>query len=492
MRRVPLKEYKIPRILLVDFKVKDIRKIFEAGFQVERAFTGLDNNKYCIPVSIQDVEIAFFNLNKNTFYQIEKREKHDDSILDEPDFDLLIKEIWNKRGWSVIFVSENAHPRDLELLEIEEMGLLKHKNGYISASEAGGYRSLLEFPKFKGTTIKIFDDELGSFLNRFFEAGKWILMTNKEDITFQGVKYEQKFIITDDSFIPSAMAIEIYDSTTFFDKDSEGGLYTDNGKLVPVLTRKTIVGGIIILPDFGDKNVDVGLTLIQEYFYNKNPLLYSTPRHEWLTDYRPVPVKRLYEKRKDSEARMKKEIEGIDKEIEKEEKEYSWLDILLVGRDDDFRDSVGIALRFLGFNVIDVDKNLSSEERKREDFNIKDPRDNFFYIVEAKATKRGASEDFITKTQNHQGSYSRINKCPIPDAILIVNHSTDLSPSQRSGRFYTDTNVLARLKEQNIKAVDSISLHSLCQKILEGKMKKEKARDFIKNISGAISEEIKI
>ncbi|GAH32294.1 unnamed protein product, partial [marine sediment metagenome] len=72
------------------------------------------------------------------------------------------------------------------------------------------------------------------------------------------------------------------------------------------------------------------------------------------------------------------------------------------------------------------------------------------------------------------------------------NHSSDLNPNQRSRRFYTDTDVLARLKEQNIKAVDSISLHSLCQKLLAGELNKEKARKLIKNISGATSGEIKI
>ena len=488
MCRVPLKEYKMPRVLLVDFKDKDVKKVTEAGYQAKRAFTGLfDDNKYCIPVAIQDIEIVLINLNKNTFHQLEKRQKHSDSIQDEPDFILLIKEIWNKRGWSVIFVSESVDPRDLEFLEIKEMGLLKHKSGYISASEAVGYRSLLEFPEFKGTTIKIFDDELGNLLNRFFEAGKWILMTNNKNITFQGVKYEQKFIITDDSFISSAMAIKLYDSTTFIINVSGG-----SSRLILAPHRKKITGGIIILPDFGVKNVDVGLTLIQEYFYNQNPNLYSTPRHEWLKDYRPESVRQLYKEREGIEASMIKEIEDVDKKIELEEKKYSWLDMLLVGSNDDFRDSVGIALRFLGFKVKDIDKSLSPKERKHEDFNITDSHDNSFFIVEAKATKRGASEGFITKTQNHKGSYSRRYNCPVPDAILIVNHSSGLNPSQRSGRFYTDADVIIRLKEQNIKAVDSISLHSLCQKVFTGKVGKEKARDFIKNISGAISGEIKI
>ena len=115
------------------------------------------------------------------------------------------------------------------------------------------------------------------------------------------------------------------------------------------------IGGIIILPDFGTKNVDVGLSLVHEFIHEVNPLLFSEPLHEWLSDYRPAPVKHLYEKREDIEAKMKKEIEDIDKKIEQEEGKYLWLDMLLVGVDEDFRDSVGIALDFLGFKVKDIE-----------------------------------------------------------------------------------------------------------------------------------------
>ena len=494
MHRVPLKEYKMPRILAVDFTEKEVKKISETGFNTKRAYSGLyDNNEYCIPSALQDIEIALIKCSGKTFINFDERKKSKESVLEKFTIHSLIREIWGKGGWSLIFMNDDMFPEQLEQLGIENIGLGEDYGRYISASNqlVRNGRIMLKFPKFIGETVVIEEDNPGNLLMKFFKSGKWMLLAMEEQgVELWGQEVSRKWIIKDDSSSPLALAIMLYH--LFSVPPDKTYLYTACGEKIKVELPKHLTGGIIILPDFGIKNVDVGLSLVYEFIHEINPLLFSEPLHEWLSDYRPAPVKQLYKKREDIEAKMKKEIEDIDKKIEKEEGKYLWLDMLLVGVDEDFIDSVGIALSFLGFKVKDVDKGLSPIERKCEDFNITDPHDNSFFIAEAKATKRGASEGFITKTQNHQGSYSRRNKRPIPDAILIVNHSFDLNPNQRSGRFYTDADVLARLKEQNIKAIDSISLHSLCQKVLAGELNEKKAREFIKKISGAISSNIKI
>jgi len=484
----------MPRILAFDFTESEVNKIINAGYAAKRGASGLyDNNEYFIPSALQDIEIALVKFGQETCSNLNERKENKKSTLERLETHLLIKEIWSKGGWSLIFVNNDTSPEQLEYLGIENIGFGKNWGRYIEASSSTvrSHRIKLKFPLFKGETIIIEDENPGELLRRFFDSGKWMLFAIAEQrVKFNGEDVRQKWIIKDDSASPFALVIMLYRLIKF--SVGKTIMHTAEGQEVEVDIPGEYMGGILILPDFGKKNVDVALNLIQDFIYIENPSLFSKTAHEWLSDYRPTPVKQLYKKREDIEAKMKNEIERINKKIEQEENRYLWLDMLLVGSDDEFRNSVGIALCFLDFEVEDIDKNLSLEERKREDFNIKDPLDNSFYIVEAKATKRGASEDFITKTQNHQGSYSRRNKCPIPDAILIMNHSYNLNPNLRSGRFYTDADILARLKEQNIKAVDSIYLHLLCQKILSGKMNKEKAREFIKRINEAISGDIKI
>lgn len=494
MHRVPLKEYKMPRILAFDFTESEVKKIINAGFDTKRGASGLyDNNEFCIPSALQDIEIALIKFSHGTFSNLNERIKNKKSTLEKLEPRLLVEEVWGKGGWSIIFVNNDTSPEQLKYLGIENIGFGRKWGRYIPASspEVLSHRIKLEFSLFRGETIIIEEKNPGELLRRFFDSGKWMLLASDEhEVKFLGEYVAQKWIIRDDSASPFALVIILY--LLIPGPVRKTIMLAAEGQEIEVDRPSEYAGGILILPDFGNKNADVALNLIQDFVYEVNPSLFSEPAHEWLSDYRPAPVKEFYKKREEIETKKKKEIENINKKIEKEERKYSWLDMLLVGSDDDFRDSVGMALRFFDFKVKDIDKNLPPQKRKHEDFNIIDPKDNSFFIVEVKATKRGASEDFITKTQNHQGSYSRRNKCPIPDAILIVNHSSDLNPNLRSGRYYTDADVLARLKEQNIKAVDSISLHSLCQKVLEGKMKKEGARDFIKKLSGPISEEIKI
>lgn len=482
MARIPLKEYKKPRILAVDFAENEVKKIIKAGFNAKRAFTGLyDNDEYCIPTAIQDTEIILFNYKKGTFENREQRKKRKDSIPDDFDFHLVAKETFNKGGWLILFIGEDSDPKGLEYLYIRNLGFTWTYDGYKAVSEFRSDEYPPTFPVFKGETLKINEYDLGTLLKRFYESGNWVLLNIKRGVTFKDVEYDQIWIITDDAASPSALAIEIV--RKFHDVHPRRD---ESGRDMPPLIVERY-GGIIVLPDFGKKNVEVALSIIQNYINDKSPTLFSDPIHDWLKEYKPESVKQLYIKMDELKAKQKKEMKELGERIEQEEIKYSWLDTLIVGMDDDFKNSVGTALDFLGFKIKDIDKDLSPDERKREDFNIVNPTDKSFYIGEAKATKRGASEDFITKTQNHQANYSREHNCPVPDAILIVNHSHNLDPSYRSERFYKDSEVIERLKDQQIKAIDSFALHAFCQKVLAKELTKEEAREFIRSINGACS-----
>ena len=134
----------------------------------------------------------------------------------------------------------------------------------------------------------------------------------------------------------------------------------------------------------------------------------------------------------------------------------------------------------MGFEVEEVDNTLAPGERKREDLRIWDKMVDYFALGEAKTTGkgRGASEDFITKTQTHQTRYARENHQEPPPALLIVNYATDLDPAQRTGRFY-HLETAGRLEENGITALDSAALFDLCQCVLNDQLSKEQIRRFI-------------
>ena len=76
MHRVPLKEYKMPRILAFDFTESEVKKIINAGFDTKRGASGLyDNNEFCIPSALQDIEIALIKFSHGTFSNLNERIK---------------------------------------------------------------------------------------------------------------------------------------------------------------------------------------------------------------------------------------------------------------------------------------------------------------------------------------------------------------------------------------------------------------------------------
>jgi len=487
MKHVPLKEYEEPRILLVDFSENDVRKLAAHGFAVRRGYSGLyDNNEFCIPCAMQDVEICIIKIGPNTFKGIDTRHKNEASFSEEFYLHALLEETWNRTGWSVIFINEGTPPTDLEYLGIKYLGLFFNNGRYFSG-RSGLKRSTgveVKFPKFTGEAVKS-NGVLGDLLLRYSNHAKLILMAMDKEIAFFSNTYDQIWALTDGSAQPKALAISLQEK--FVVKPKVINMPTVDRR-VQVELPDYAFRGIIILPDFGDKNIEVAHDIIQETIYRANPWLFSKPRHEWLADCRPKPVEELKKKIAEKEASLKADIEEINKKIQEEEEHYKWLDLLLVGEEDEFKDAAKRAFEFIGFRVEDIDSKLKKDERKREDLNIRNPETATFYLGEAKTTKRGANEDFITKTQGHQANYSREHNCAIPKAILIINHSIDLEPEKRKARFYKDSEVIERLKEQQIMALDSVLLHSLSQRILGGQIRKEEGRRLIENISGVYRE----
>lgn len=472
MKKIPLREFSKPRILTLDFTKNEIAEIERAGFQIKNAFSGIKDNKFCMPCAYQDVEIAIVKLSQDTYKDFKDRNMHDDSVYDEFHLLSLIHEIWEKGGWTIVLLSENARPEDLGNLGIENIGLLNDYGHYISPTGDHRFKTKY-FPNFVGESIQL-NDNLEGIFKRFINTPKWKMLAQQKCIKFMGMLVDQEWLITDDSSVPFALAVYLVHSIPKLSNKSS----TINGarRQTSITIPKYFVSGILIFPDFLKKNIDVLLSLINEIIYRLNPALFSEQQREWLVKYRPTPIRKLEEDICILESDFKKKLERLQEQIQKEEIKYAWMDYLIVGKDEVFKEAVGEALKNLGYSVIDIDEKLSLDSKKREDFNITDPENSSFYIVEAKSTKRGAGEEFIHKVHTHQLNYSRKNNSSPPKAMLIINHSYQLEPSMRKSRFYTDTDVLERLKEQEIIAIDSIDLHDLCQKVIRNDINMDDAR----------------
>jgi hypothetical protein len=488
MRIVPLKEYSKPRILLVDFDKKDVAKVIDAGFDAKRAYSGLyDSNEFCIPCEAQDIEVCLLRIGPKTFSNLKERKKAESSVSDNFSLYQVLKEIWERYGWSIIFVKAGTDPEDLEHLGISDIGYVDFQGRLLGSSNQvrRSFRVKPFFPKFRGETVNENDKKIGSLLLRFSKSVEWILFAVDERVRLFGGPADQAWPITDNAASPNALSVMFYGK--FSIAPTVVPRVTGSSQTVDVELPQYSNKGILVLPDFGDNDIEIGINLINDFIYSQDPMLFDVARHEWLIKYRPSSIRVLQEAIEDREAIAKQEIAEIQAKIEEEEKKYSWLNLLLIGMDDEFKQAVAEALSFIGYRVEDVDEKIGQGQRKKEDLRITEPVSKAFYLVEAKSTKRGASEDLITKTQTHQSNYSREQKCTVPNAILVINHSVNLDPGMREGRFYRDKAILDRLRELNIKAIDSVVLHSLCQTILEDESKREEIRLRIENEDGVIS-----
>lgn len=476
MEQFSLVKYGLPRILAIDFSQKEVKKLIDSGFEVRRASTGVDNGEFLIPCSISDVEIVLFKLTKGCLSEINVRKKSLNSVEDNPCFPTLLEEVWNKRGFSLLFVDNGVTPKELEVLGIENTGVIDINRKYFSASLYNElYRELKEktpvpiFPCFRGQSIILRDNKLGEILKEFidnrtidfkvFAVKKCLNIFNSTNF----YETQQNWIITENSSQNGALAVEL------------NTRYREDGKY----------GGILLLPSFGERNVDVAIALIDRYISQKNPDLFSNGHFKWLDEYKPITVRNLESKKEKIINDALNEISQVDEEIKQEVERTNWITMLLVAKGDELTAFVTKALSFLGFRVVDMDQRNGN--RKREDLRIFDDTDDFFALVEVKSSDRGANEKMIRDLQDHQARYSRENNCSIPNSLLVVNHSIRIPPQSRND-FYKATDILERLNDQLITAIDTTYLYDLCQKVLSKEIELHTAKSLIKSGPGILKE----
>ncbi len=173
-------------------------------------------------------------------------------------------------------------------------------------------------------------------------------------------------------------------------------------------------GFFLLLPYFGDKNVEVIKLLLNKIIPDVRPDLFEDKENKWLHDsqYYVPSLLDLQSKRKSIEEEYALKIKEIGKKIkELQEKEQDILNKLLTSKEEELKETVIHWLKYIGFTVIDVDKYYQEEDssrQKEEDlwlFQKKEPdvsKDELI-LVEVKSSKGSASDDDVGVIQKYKG-----------------------------------------------------------------------------------------
>ena len=494
MSYIPLVEHTRPRILMLDFSPQDVTKVIKAGFDAHRGATGLyDNNEFYFPFSVQDAEIVFASIKRGSFTS-EKRLASANSIEKQPFFKALMRETWEKHGWIVLFISHDISQKDLETIGIEGLGIIDFEHHHYPESIRASWLEVVkqiseysialpppQMPIFVGQRVHLVEQEpVVKIIERYIKSAKILTMACLNVPSFipyspDHLSHPYAVVFGNEVAIEELVRDESVDLNVL-------SIKLDNSIDVGKPYREHIYnyGGILLLPDFGQNNINVALALLQETFVSISPQLFDDPQHPWLKNYLPVPVIKLQSESDVITQKAIAEIEELNRQAEVEREKYIWLVGLLVSIGDQFASDSADALKFLGFEVEEVDSTLDPKERKREDFRIEDKSTGYFALGEAKTTgkNRGASEEFITKTQGHINRFSRENNRVSPPALLIINYAIDLDPVQRTGLFYQE-GVRGTLEDGGITAINSVGLFDLCQFVLREEVSKKQARHFL-------------
>jgi len=445
---IPLVEYTRPRILMVDFAPPDIAKFANVGFEARRGATGIhDRNEFCIPFATQDVEVMFARVENGSFAG-EERIASKESVEEKPFFRDVVRETWEKAGWVVLFVSQDTSPGELSALGLESVGVIArghmhwpesiHETLQKGLEEARSLGQLSEvelppprLPRFRGHEVHVSAQPEVEVVQRYLKSARMSVLTclshplghdsirdtPQPHIFAFGKARRIEWLVRDDSADRNVTALKI-SSDLYIGKDGDQSIYHR--------------GGVLLLPDFGDNDGNAALALLSEVFTQTSPHLFDQPQHPWLEKYQPATVRRLQAERALEIDKTMQKLTQIDQQMEAERQKFGWLPGMLVSTGDQFTADVAAALRFLGFEVEEVDNGLATGERRREDYHIWDKVAGYFSIGEAKTAGkgRGAAEDFISKTQTHQTRFARDQKQVPPLALLIVNYAIDLDPAR--------------------------------------------------------------
>lgn len=451
-RRIPLVPHKRPRILTFNFTVGELDLFGKAGFNARGGSLGLEEGQYYCPLAFQDVEVLFVRLVDGGADKLRCYRAADESTDQTKDLPALVGDVAHRHGWIVVFVAAQ-YASELECFGIPGYGVRQDGATFEPAWKGPepGRPRVAKFPRFRGQALGLKGAEPETaIIRKYIEAAAphlRVLDTLPLRPSDAGSRVE--WLATDEAASPSALAVKIH-------------LYR---------TGDPMRGGVLLLPNFGDRTADVALDLLRGPIAEANPSLFDSPEAPWLNDYLPAPALAIENERASAEKELAERMADLESQREAAILRWKWLLDLLITDGDLLKGAVAGALSFLGYSVTDLDQEAGP---KREDLRV--TSNGYFALVEVKGTERGAAESFVGDLERYQLRYAREKKVSPPPGVLVVNHSRTLDPKMRAERFYRGDAIADRCKASGITALETLWLHRACQDILAGTKTREEVR----------------
>ncbi len=270
---------------------------------------------------------------------------------------------------------------------------------------------------------------------------------------------------------------------------------THRHKNIPVsfyIKEKDWKGFILLLPFFNNPPQVINY-FIKDLLPSLAPYLYYDATSNWLNQekYYIPELRNVIEEKKLLTSKYNDQIIEIDKKIKIiQDGNQKPLNLLLTTKGDELKDAVKIAFEYLGWNVIDVDKQGGDAKEKGEDLWLLksseyDLKKDEYIIVEVKGDiKRGANDEDCYTILKYLTRHLREYKNDLVKGLFVYNHAYGLSIDDRPVPFSSKQNEDAI--SNNYGLISTYTLFQYIKAEMEGLITKAQINENIKNALGEI------
>jgi hypothetical protein len=194
---------------------------------------------------------------------------------------------------------------------------------------------------------------------------------------------------------------------------------------------------------------------------------------EWSTTqerHAKEQVERVQNEKRAAVSEFDEQIEGLSAELRRVNLDAeSGPRRMLTSQGTELVDATAQAIRDLGFDVIDADRDLDSERgQKLEDLQIREPnREEWIALVEVRGYKGGAKTSDFQRLARFAARYERETTVSPSRRWLIVNHLINEPPASRPKAFESAPEDLELFAEDGGLVIDTRDLFQVVQ-IVEG------------------------
>lgn len=161
--------------------------------------------------------------------------------------------------------------------------------------------------------------------------------------------------------------------------------------------------------------------------------------------------------------------------------------VLLTGQGSELVAAVASAFKELGFEVIDVDDEVTKPGDRLEDLRVRDGEDGFWTaLVEVRGYSRGAQLNDLIRIGRFESRYVR-ETGDLPSAMwYVVNHFVSSDPSTRPQPLAASPMEVQTFAEANGAVIDTRTLFQLVMKVRRGELSAEESRASLKAAKGMV------